>query len=240
MTHAGAPGSPAPQSFATSLASGPPAPLQTDGAEEWLAIVDQVCHGVHHALNNRIGSLSALLELTRLGDLPPNDPAFARLATELTRLEDCSRTVRLLPRADVGEEPLLIDDVLADVLAVHTFLHEWRDTPFTITPTPFVEPVRAERWALVRVLVLLLADAKRLAKTTRASVHSVIESDERWVTVSLRVGSPAVGEIPTPARAPYAEHVAASLGGIVSRREGAVDLRLPTLKMRRAADQRSA
>ena len=48
-----------------------------DGPDEWLLLVDQVCHGIHHALNNRIGSLSALLELTRLGDLPPNDPAFA-------------------------------------------------------------------------------------------------------------------------------------------------------------------
>ena len=136
-----------------------------EGADEWLLLVDQVCHGIHHALNNRIGSLSALLELTRLGDLPPNDPAFATLATELTRLEDCSRAIRLLPRAGVGEEPLIVDDVLADVLAVHAYLHDLRDTPFTIAPTRFVEPVRAERWALVRILVLILADAKRLAKT---------------------------------------------------------------------------
>ncbi len=150
------------------LAAAPPPTVLDgggDGADEWLLLVDQVCHGIHHALNNRIGSLSALLELTRLGDLPPNDPAFASLAAELTRLEDCSRAIRLLPRAGVGEEPLIVDDVLADVLAVHTYLHDLRDTPFTIAPTRFVEPVRAERWALVRILVLILADAKRLAKT---------------------------------------------------------------------------
>ena len=112
-------------------AAGPPTVLDGggDGADEWLLLVDQVCHGIHHALNNRIGSLSALLELTRLGDLPPNDPAFASLTTELTRLEDCSRAIRLLPRAGVGEEPLIVDDVLADVLAVHTYLHDLRDTP---------------------------------------------------------------------------------------------------------------
>jgi hypothetical protein len=204
-------------------------------------LVDQVCHGIHHALNNRIGSLSALLELTRLGDLPPNDPAFASLSTELTRLEDCARTVRLLPRATMGEEPLIVDDVLADVLAVHAFLHELRETPFTIAPTRFVEPVRAERWALVRALVLVLADAKRLAKTTRASVHATIESDERAVRIEFRVssGSQPVSQFPTPVREPYAERLAAVFGGSVTRREGSVELRLPTLKTRRAADQRS-
>jgi hypothetical protein len=214
--------------------------LPGDRADEWLLVVDQLCHGIHHALNNRIGSLSALLELTRLGDLPPNDPAFASLATELTRLEDCARAVRLLPRAGVGEEPLIVDDVLADVLAVHGFLHELRDTPFTIAPTRFVEPVRAERWALVRALILILADAKRLAKAARASVHATIESDDRWVRIEFRVGSPSVGGIPTPARGPYAEQLSELLGGRVERGEGRVELRVPTLKTRRAADQRSA
>src|SRR5262249_14968753 len=131
MTHAGAHAFPPPH-------SGPPAPVpaataapdstsvESDGAEERLVIVDQVCHGIHRALNNRIGSLSALLELTRLGDLPANDPAFASLSSELTRLEECARTVGLMPRAMIGEEPLIVDDVIADAIAFHAFLHEWR------------------------------------------------------------------------------------------------------------------
>ena len=236
MTHALGP-TPPPASAPTSVAT----PLEPEGADEWLMLVDQVCHGIHHALNNRIGSLSALLELTRLGDLPPNDPAFASLTTELTRLEDCARTVRLLPRSSMGEEPLIVDDVLADVLAVHAFLHELRETPFTIAPTRFVEPVRAERWALVRALILVLADAKRLAKTNRASVHATIESDDRTVRIEFRVsdGSQPVSQFPTPAHGPYAERLAAVFGGSVTRGAGSVELRLPTLKMRRAADQRS-
>jgi hypothetical protein len=236
MTHALGP-TQTPASAPTSVAT----PSEPEGADEWLMLVDQVCHGIHHALNNRIGSLSALLELTRLGDLPPNDPAFASLTTELTRLEDCARTVRLLPRASMGEEPLIVDDVLADVLAVHAFLHELRETPFTIAPTRFVEPVRAERWALVRALVLVLADAKRLAKTTRASVHATIESDERSVRIEFRVsgGPQPVSQFPTPVCAPYAERLAAVFGGSITRRAGSVELRLPTLKTRRAADQRS-
>ena len=235
MTHAGGP-APPPQSATPSVQT--VLDGEGGGAGEWLNVVDQVCHGVHHALNNRIGSLSALLELTRLSDLPPDDPAFASLSTELTRLEDCARVMGLLPRAEVGEEPLIVDDVIADVLALHTFLHELRDTPFTIAPTRFVEPVRAERWALLRVLVLILSDAKRLAKATRGSVHATIESDERWVRIAFRL-APSVAKIPTSARSPYAERLSEALGGSLERREGLVELRVPTLKTRRSADVRS-
>lgn len=242
MTHAHGPTS---ESLLTSAvpASVPrvssAAATEPEGADEWLLIVDQVCHGIHHALNNRIGSLSALLELTRLGDLPPNDPAFASLSSELTRLEECARTVRLLPRAAVGEEPLIIDDVLADVLAVHVFLHELRETPLSLSPTRFVEPVRAERWALVRALVLMLADAKRLAKTTRAAVKTSVESDERLVRIAFRVEPVPVGEVPTPLRSAYAESLATSINGTITRGEGRIELRLPTLKTRRS-EQRSS
>ena len=53
-------------------AAGVPNPpdLNQAGIEEWAELVDQALHGLHHALNNRIGSLSALVELYQLGDLP--------------------------------------------------------------------------------------------------------------------------------------------------------------------------
>src|SRR5678815_1904793 len=127
-----------------------------------MEIVDQALQGLHHALNNRIGSLSALVELYQLGDIPPDGSGFENLAADLRRLEDCNRMVRLLPRDSIaGEEALILDDVLADVLAIHRYLHDARDLSVTIVPTRYVEPVRVERWALVRVLTLLLADAHR-------------------------------------------------------------------------------
>jgi hypothetical protein len=88
--------------------------------------------------------------------------------------------------------------------------------------------------------VLILADAKRLAKTIRASVHATIESDDRWVRIEFRVGPQVVSDIPAPSRAPYAARLSASVVGGVGRRGGLVELRVPTLKTRRAADQRSA
>src|SRR6476620_8659642 len=128
-----------------------------EGVEEWIELVDQALQGLHHALNNRIGSLSALVELHQLGDLPADGTGFESLAADLTRLEDCNRMVRLLPRDSVaGEEPLILDDVLADVFAIHRYLHDARDLQVTIVPTRYVEPVRVERWALIRVLTMLL------------------------------------------------------------------------------------
>jgi hypothetical protein len=214
-------------------------PMAPEGVEEWLDLVDHALQGLHHALNNRIGSLSAVVELYQLGDLPSDGKGFENLAADLTRLGDCNRVVRLLSRDSVaGEEPLILDDVLADVLAIHRFLHDVRDLPVSIVPTRYVEPVRVERWALVRVLTLLLADAKRSAQSQSTTVRAVTESDEQWVRVEFRLGVPHTDAVPSFARGPYAERVAEAFGGQVSRRAGAVELRLPTLKARRAADRR--
>src|SRR5690348_7768874 len=137
----------------------PTAPQVEEGVVEWLEVVDQALQGLHHALNNRIGSLSALVELQQLGDLPPDGSGLESLAADLRRLEDANRVIRLLPRdAVVGEESLILDDVIADVLAIHRFLHDVRDQQVMIVPTRYVEPVRVERWAAVRVLTLLLND----------------------------------------------------------------------------------
>ena len=209
-----------------------------EGVDEWVELVDQALQGLHHALNNRIGSLSALVELHQMGDLPPDGSAFENLGVDLTRLQDCNRMVRLLPRDSVaGEEPLILDDVLTDVFAIHRYLHDVRELQVTIVPTRHVEPVRCERWALVHVLTLLLADAKRLAKDTDAPVRALSESDEQWVRVQFQVGSPPIAETPST-RGRYAEVLAEKFGGAIDRRAGVVELRLPTLKARRAADRR--
>ncbi|HEY4219255.1 MAG TPA: hypothetical protein VGM67_19060 [Gemmatimonadaceae bacterium] len=207
-----------------------------DGVEAWLSLVDEVLQGLHHALNNRIGSLSALVELYQLGDLPPDGSGFESLAADLTRLTECNRIVRLLPRDAVpGEEPLILDDVLADVFAIHRFLHDTRDLQVTIVPTRYVEPIRVQRWALVRVLTLLLNDAKRLAKQMGSVVRAVTESDEHWVRVEFRVGSTPIDAVPESEGGRYAELLAQTFGGTVGRKPGVAEVRLPTLKARRAA-----
>lgn len=218
-------------------ASNPPPPVE--GIEEWLELVEQALHGVHHALNNRIGSLSAFVELHQTANPPVDGGSLVNVGADLARLEDANRVIRLLPRdPGVGEEALILDDVLADVLAIHRYLHDVRERQVTIVPTRYVEPVRVERWALLRVLTLLLADAKRLAKQTNVPVRAAAESDEHWVRVEFRVGSPSVVDTPSASRTDYAERLAETFGGCVERKPGSVSLRLPTLKARRAADRR--
>jgi hypothetical protein len=147
--------------------------------------------------------------------------------------------LRLLPRDSVaGEEPLILDDVLADVFAIHRYLHDARDLQVTAAPTRYVEPVRVERWALVRVLTMLLRDAKRVAKETGSAIRAVTESDDQWVRVEFRVGTAPVSDVVTSGGGRYAELLAESFGGKLDRRAGVAELRLPTLKARRAADRR--
>ena len=146
--------------------------------------------------------------------------------------------VRLLPGDSIADaEPLILDDVLADVFLIHRFLHAVREVPVTIVPVRFVEPVRVERWAVLRVLTLLLNDAKRLADQLGEAVRIVAESDDQWVSVEFRVGTPAVHEVPASGRGRYSETVARTFGGTVSRAAGVVALRMATLKALRAADR---
>lgn len=210
-----------------------------EGVAAWIALVDQVLQGVHHALNNRIGSLSAMVELFQLGDAPPDGVGLETIAGDLARLGEANRVLRLLPRdASAGEEPLILDDVLADVFVIHRFLHDVRDLQVTIVPTRFVEPVRCERWALLHVLTILLAEAKRLARDAGAIVRSVTESDEQTLHVQFQVGAPMLAEVPA-SLGTYADETANLFGGAITRRAGAVELRMPTLKARRAAARRS-
>src|SRR6185436_451445 len=140
---------------------------------------------------------SALVELFQM-ESPADGSGFQTLSGEVARLTEPNRIIHLLRRdPGPGEEPLILDDVLADVLAIHRYLHDVRELEVTIVPTRYVEPVRVERWALVHVLTMLLGDAKRLAKDTGAAVRGVMESDEQWVQIEFRVGNPTVEASPT-------------------------------------------
>ena len=146
----------------------PNLPETQEGVEEWLDLVDHALEGVHHALNNRIGSLSALVELYQLGELPPSGSGFdnggrsARL-TDCTASSDFSRATGRRARSFST-----------------TSRRRWRSIATCTTPAIQVtikadalrRPVRVERWALVRVLTLL-GRAKRLAKAHATSVRVV-------------------------------------------------------------------
>ena len=216
-----------------TAASGPA--QVTDGIADWLQLVERTLQGLNHALNNRIGSLAALVELYHLGDLEGDPSEFQTLETELRRLSECNHVVRLLRRdSGVGEEALLMSDVLSDALAVQRFATDGRAATVAVTPAPHAEPVRTERWALLRVLVLLLDEIVRMATGIGSSVEVATTSDEERLTLVFRVRRLG-DELPEASAAPYARLLAQSLGSSVSADAGALTLCVPTLKARRAS-----
>jgi hypothetical protein len=98
--------------------------------------------------------------------------------------------------------------------------------------------VRCERWALLHVLTILLVEAKRLARGSGAVVRCVTESDEQTLRVQFQIGAPQVSEEPV-SLGRYADGLAATFGGAITRRAGAAELRMPTLKAHRASGRRS-
>ncbi|MFI5229152.1 MAG: hypothetical protein ACHQWU_08790 [Gemmatimonadales bacterium] len=223
-----------------TISPGGSLPLAADDIDDWLSLLDQVLQGLHHALNNRIGTLSALVELAQLGELPADGSAIKSVAADLERLAECNHAVDLLHRdRAAGEEPLLVDDVLADVYVVHRFLHDVRDVKVIAAPARAPEPVRVERWALFRTLSLLLYDARRLAKELDQAIVTGTSADADWVRVVFRVddgaGRSAAG-VPVSFGGRHAESLAEAFGGSVFREPGEVGLRLPSLKARRARE----
>jgi hypothetical protein len=217
-----------------TISSGGSHASAADDIEDWLSLLDQVLQGLHHALNNRIGTLSALIELAELSELPPDGSALKAVTADVERLGECNHVIDLLRRDDAaGEEPLMVDDVLIDVYAIHRFLHDVRDVQVTAPPTRSAEPVRVHRWLLLRTLALLLYDARRLAKRLDRFVVVGTSADEESVTVSFRVEN-GVGdladEVPSSLGGRHAEVLATTLGGSAFRAAGEVGVRVPTLK----------
>lgn len=202
--------------------------------QEWLDLVDAALHGIHHSLNNRIGSLMAAIDLHRSGELAVVAGGLDGLASEVERLQECNRVVRLLPDASGGEEALDVRDVLSDAIVIHRVLPSTKESPVVVAPAS-ATPVRAERWALIRALTLLLRSAKSVANSVGSDpplVHASIEADESWVRVAFCF----TGEDAPPSR--YAQMLAERFGGTTTVSSNLVELRLPTLKAKRASDRR--
>src|SRR5438105_7018080 len=196
----------------------------TEGIAEWLVVVERALQGLNHALNNRIGSLAALVELYQLGDLDGDPSEFRTLETELRRLSECNHVVRLLRRdSGVGEEALMMSDVLSDALAVERFAHDGRVATVAVTPAPDAEPVRLERWALLRVVVLLLDEITRLASGIGSSVQVATTSDEEWLALDFRVRR-INDDLPNALGSHYARLLAQSFGASVTAGAGALSL----------------
>jgi signal transduction histidine kinase len=208
--------------------------LRAATSDEWLELVDQVLLGLDHALNNRLGALRAFAELLRDEAWRTTSAATDSVQKEVARLEETTSVVRLLARPRrPAETGLILEDVLHDVLRLQSMLYDVRNTPIELVPGPPTEPVWSERFALIRLLSLLLYALRRQARDAGGDggLTLTTESDERWVRI--KVSTPASANVSTIGD--YAASIASSLDAELRMVDGTLELTLPTLKSHRRA-----
>ncbi len=162
--------------------------------EAWLAVSDGLVAGVHHALNNRLGTMSALAQLVAMGGTPRTDTQAA-LRQELDRFGNTLRLLGFVPRRpEESQIPLALPELLADLLSLTAQHRDVRDVEFAVTAPPDLLPVLCPETALSHALLALLVSAGIAARdggSTRVEVRC--SGDERFVTVEVVPGGTAEG-----------------------------------------------
>jgi hypothetical protein len=185
----------------------------------WVELSDALMRGLVHALNNRVAALSALAELAALGD---NELTAQRvLPGELARLQQVNLLFRLMLTEEVPPEALELAPVLDDALALHAHHSRLRTVRCEVVRHGTVLPLRAPRWALFRLLLILLEWAKHHADDTSASV-AVLRVTGGEETIELTVSARS-----EPGR--YALAMAELCGGTLQSGADGITARLPTL-----------
>jgi signal transduction histidine kinase len=195
------------------------------GADEWLQLADELLAGMVHSLNNRVTALSVCAELVMLGD--EEIAADGVLPDEVSRLQRAIALIGLIPARGGAAEAMELAPVLDDAIALHAHHPRLRDIECVVDRTAgavgSVQPVRVPRWALLRVLLLMVDAAKTAAAAARRDrVVLHLSSDDASVTV--RTITPADGR-----GGLYAASMASRCGGTVAREGEEMVLTLPSL-----------
>jgi len=200
-----------------------PAPHSADApvGEDWRTISEELLKGLVHALNNRVASLSASVELARLGD-EEEDPLTV-LPEEIAHLHRVNALFALLPQRKAGAESLELRDVLDDAIRLHEHHPQLRGGHVALTFEGAPAVVRAPRWALLRAMVMLVHAARLEAGTDGSRVDPTVRVNGDDETVSVRVSTRE------PPSADLAA-LAARCGGRVTRTNDALVLTLPSLR----------
>jgi hypothetical protein len=210
---------PSPARMPTERTSREPSSLTTSpGAAEWLGLADDLLAGLVHALNNRITALSVCVELAGLGD----DQMLrdGMLGHEVARLQQAGALLALLP-ARGQPEALEIAPVLDDAIAIHSHHPRMRGIDCTVEVLGSPPPLRVPRWALLRLLLVLVNEAKAAAR----------DAEQQTVSVELS-GDARELRLRTAARASvndYATTMASLCGGTLQRDGDDAVLTLPGL-----------
>lgn len=185
---------------------------------EWTLLSEELLRGLVHSMNNAITTLSAFAELAGMGDEPLD---VEQLRREVSRLHGVSTQAGLLATRTHDMSALEVQPLLEVAISLHAHHPRSRVGKCVVEQDGSVLPVRVHRWALLRLLVLVVDAAKRMAAKGNEPVARVrIAGDD--VIVSVRAASDAALGADGTAFAAYC-------GGTVQYEDGEVVVRLPSL-----------
>lgn len=151
-------------------------------ADVWLTVCDELLWGFNHSLSNRVAAITSISRILDHSDTGL-DPLLSALTGEIDTLERMLSLLRLIPRdRDGSPEPVLVEDLLPDVLR----LHELRGGAcgFDVQKSGDPQPVWMARASLIHALVLALGAAGRAARD--GSVGGIrVDSSEEKVMVEI-------------------------------------------------------
>jgi hypothetical protein len=185
---------------------------------EWTPLLEDLLRGLVHAMNNRVTALSAFAELAALDE---GGLEVDMLRNEIQRLHAVSSLVSVLASRNDELEALELSAVLEKALEIHSHHPRMRSALCTVEKAGSILPVRVPRWALMRLVLLMVDAAKRAGGASDAS------------TVAVRLsGNDAVVRLHLMSREPLgvdAADLARRCGGVVSHANGEAVLELPSL-----------
>ena len=154
------------------------------GVAEWAELSEKIVRGLVHALNNRITALSSFAQLIAMGDDQLTTQQV--LPEELTQLSAVSEHLRALCSERLSSEALEIVPVLAEAVTLHRHHPTLRAIRCDVAMASSLQPIRVPRWALLRLLLLLIDSGKRAADAAgRDTLPIVVQATEQVLTVTV-------------------------------------------------------
>lgn len=184
----------------------------------WELLLEELLRSLVHSINNRITSMSAFAELAAL-DQEPVD--VIQLRAEITKLHAIGALVGRLAQRTAVEEALELNAVFDLALTIHEHHPLGKSIACHVEQIGTIHPVRVYRWALLRVLLLMVDSARREADARHEQAFVVrLSGDDDLVHTHVTTPNAPSKDVVT---------FAALLGGTVTSTAGELTLTLPSL-----------
>lgn len=184
----------------------------------WSPLLEDLLRGLVHAMNNRVTALSAYAELASVDE---ESLEVDMLRREIQRLHQVSSFVSALATRSDEREALELSGVLELALEIHSHHPRMRSVPCTLETAGAVLPVRVPRWAMLRLVLLMIDAAKRAGSAASANA------------VAMRLsGTDAAVRLQFASAKPLgldAVELSRHCGGTLSHANGQAVLELPSL-----------